>query len=186
MQFSPVGHYFASASHDRTARIWSMDRIQPLRIMAGHLSDVDVSYEVLYSFVLLLSDLTLTSHNSISSNDLGSGNSSICDKGMLTSCILLFSVCNGMSTATTLLLAPVIKQFDYGTCRVGSVSGFSSAIGVWFCLWQCLLTVAIWHLVMKMAQSWCGTSPVAAASHLWSATPHVSGHLLSGDPLLSL
>ncbi|XP_022889781.1 transcription initiation factor TFIID subunit 5-like isoform X5 [Olea europaea var. sylvestris] len=41
MQFSPVGHYFASASHDRTARIWSMDRIQPLRIMAGHLSDVD-------------------------------------------------------------------------------------------------------------------------------------------------
>lgn len=42
-QFSPVGHYFASSSHDRTARIWSMDRIQPLRIMAGHLSDVDVS-----------------------------------------------------------------------------------------------------------------------------------------------
>ncbi|KAH6761508.1 TBP-associated factor 5 [Perilla frutescens var. hirtella] len=39
--FSPMGHYFASASHDRTARIWSMDRIQPLRIMAGHLSDVD-------------------------------------------------------------------------------------------------------------------------------------------------
>ena len=48
MQFSPVGHYFASSSHDRTARIWSMDRIQPLRIMAGHLSDVDVSYNVQY------------------------------------------------------------------------------------------------------------------------------------------
>lgn len=46
MQFSPVGHYFASCSHDRTARIWSMDRIQPLRIMAGHLSDVDVSYNI--------------------------------------------------------------------------------------------------------------------------------------------
>ncbi|KAL6345464.1 hypothetical protein AAG906_017184 [Vitis piasezkii] len=41
VQFSPMGHYFASSSHDRTARIWSMDRIQPLRIMAGHLSDVD-------------------------------------------------------------------------------------------------------------------------------------------------
>ncbi|GFP82620.1 transcription initiation factor TFIID subunit 5 [Phtheirospermum japonicum] len=40
-QFSPAGHYFASASHDRTARIWSVDRIKPLRIMAGHLSDVD-------------------------------------------------------------------------------------------------------------------------------------------------
>ncbi|KAH9760369.1 transcription initiation factor TFIID subunit 5 [Citrus sinensis] len=41
VQFNPQGHYFASSSHDRTARIWSMDRIQPLRIMAGHLSDVD-------------------------------------------------------------------------------------------------------------------------------------------------
>ncbi|KAG8379567.1 hypothetical protein BUALT_Bualt07G0102400 [Buddleja alternifolia] len=29
------------ASHDRTARIWSVDRVQPLRILAGHLSDVD-------------------------------------------------------------------------------------------------------------------------------------------------
>lgn len=45
-QYSPVGHYFASASHDRTARIWSMERIQPLRIMAGHLSDVDVSFSL--------------------------------------------------------------------------------------------------------------------------------------------
>lgn len=48
VQFSPAGHYFASSSHDRTARIWSMDRIQPLRIMAGHLSDVDVSFKVKY------------------------------------------------------------------------------------------------------------------------------------------
>uniref|UniRef100_A0A6N2K1M3 Uncharacterized protein n=1 Tax=Salix viminalis TaxID=40686 RepID=A0A6N2K1M3_SALVM len=39
--FSPVGHYLASASHDRTARMWSMHGIQPLRIMVGHLSDVD-------------------------------------------------------------------------------------------------------------------------------------------------
>lgn len=54
MQFSPVGHYFASSSHDRTARVWSMDRIQPLRIMAGHLSDVDVSYYVLYPLLLVL------------------------------------------------------------------------------------------------------------------------------------
>lgn len=38
---SPVGHYFASASHDRTARVWAVDQADPLRIMAGHLSDVD-------------------------------------------------------------------------------------------------------------------------------------------------
>ena len=57
-QFSPVGHYFASASHDRTARIWSMDRIQPLRIMAGHLSDVDVSLLDMFFDARYLSNLT--------------------------------------------------------------------------------------------------------------------------------
>lgn len=35
-------YYFATASHDRTARLWSTDHIYPLRIFAGHLSDVDV------------------------------------------------------------------------------------------------------------------------------------------------
>ncbi|XP_022809878.1 transcription initiation factor TFIID subunit 5-like [Stylophora pistillata] len=38
---SPRGHYFASASHDRTARLWSTDQPQPLRIFAGHVSDVN-------------------------------------------------------------------------------------------------------------------------------------------------
>jgi WD40 repeat protein len=44
VQYSPVGHYFASASHDRTARVWCMERLHPLRILAGHLSDVDVRF----------------------------------------------------------------------------------------------------------------------------------------------
>lgn len=52
VQFSPFGHYFASCSHDRTARIWSMDRIQPLRIMAGHLSDVDVSISLIFCVIV--------------------------------------------------------------------------------------------------------------------------------------
>ena len=43
MPGSPQGFYFVSGSHDRTARVWSTDHIQPLRILAGHLSDVDVS-----------------------------------------------------------------------------------------------------------------------------------------------
>ncbi len=29
--------YFASASHDTTARLWGMDRAHALRIFAGHL-----------------------------------------------------------------------------------------------------------------------------------------------------
>jgi transcription initiation factor TFIID subunit 5 len=41
VEFSPLGYYFATASHDRTARIWSTDHIFPLRVLAGHLSDVE-------------------------------------------------------------------------------------------------------------------------------------------------
>lgn len=41
VEFGPYGFYFATASHDRTARLWSCDHIHPLRIFAGHLSDVD-------------------------------------------------------------------------------------------------------------------------------------------------
>ena len=33
----PYGHYFASASADRTARIWSVERNRPLRILTGTL-----------------------------------------------------------------------------------------------------------------------------------------------------
>lgn len=44
---SPMGFYFVSGSHDRTARVWSTDHIQPIRILAGHLSDVDVRESVL-------------------------------------------------------------------------------------------------------------------------------------------
>lgn len=43
VKFSPHGYYFASCSYDRTARLWATDLHQPLRIFAGHLSDVDVS-----------------------------------------------------------------------------------------------------------------------------------------------
>ena len=39
--FSPLGLYFATASHDRTARLWSTDKGTPLRIFAGHISDVE-------------------------------------------------------------------------------------------------------------------------------------------------
>ena len=43
ISYSPLGYYFASCSFDRTARIWNTEQIQPLRILAGHSSDVDVS-----------------------------------------------------------------------------------------------------------------------------------------------
>lgn len=37
---APQGQYFASASGDRTARVWATERPQSLRLLAGHHSDV--------------------------------------------------------------------------------------------------------------------------------------------------
>lgn len=37
---APLGQYFASASGDRTARVWITERAQSLRMLAGHHSDV--------------------------------------------------------------------------------------------------------------------------------------------------
>ena len=37
---APQGQYFASASADRTARVWVTERAQALRLLAGHHSDV--------------------------------------------------------------------------------------------------------------------------------------------------
>lgn len=48
VQWSPMGIYFATASRDRTARLWSTDKISALRVYAGHLSDVDVRFSVMY------------------------------------------------------------------------------------------------------------------------------------------
>lgn len=42
VDFGPEGLYFATASSDRTARLWSCDQIYPLRVFVGHLSDVEV------------------------------------------------------------------------------------------------------------------------------------------------
>lgn len=41
VKFSPVGHYFASASHDNLARLWDVEHSGNLRDFCGHISDVD-------------------------------------------------------------------------------------------------------------------------------------------------
>jgi transcription initiation factor TFIID subunit 5 len=37
---APYGHYFATGSFDKTARVWSQNSITAHRVMVGHLSDV--------------------------------------------------------------------------------------------------------------------------------------------------
>ena len=39
---SSTGAFFASCSHDRTARLWSPDRLYPIRTFIGHTMDIDV------------------------------------------------------------------------------------------------------------------------------------------------
>lgn len=38
--FSPVGYHFASANQDKTATVFATDRVTPLRLLTGHVSDV--------------------------------------------------------------------------------------------------------------------------------------------------
>ena len=49
-----VGDYFASCSHDQTAKLWCTERTYPLRSFVGHTYDVDVG---LYTLALLFSIL---------------------------------------------------------------------------------------------------------------------------------
>lgn len=44
VEWGPMGVYFATGSRDRTARIWGTERSGALRIMVGHLGDVEVSF----------------------------------------------------------------------------------------------------------------------------------------------
>lgn len=45
--FSKFAVYFATASADRTTRLWSTEFTHPLRIFAGHIDSVNVSYNYL-------------------------------------------------------------------------------------------------------------------------------------------
>lgn len=40
--FAPFGHYFASCGMDRTLRVWTTDKENPVRLMSGHNADVEV------------------------------------------------------------------------------------------------------------------------------------------------
>ena len=42
LDISPQCLYFASCSQDRTVRLWNLEYTYPMRILAGHLQDVDV------------------------------------------------------------------------------------------------------------------------------------------------
>ena len=49
VDFSPLGFYFASGSHDRTACVWNTEQAHPVRVLAGHTADVDVSQSYILS-----------------------------------------------------------------------------------------------------------------------------------------
>ena len=42
VDYSPLGYYFASASHDKTISLWNTEQAHPIRMLVGHATDVDV------------------------------------------------------------------------------------------------------------------------------------------------
>lgn len=46
VEFSPQNWYFATASHDHTSRVWSCAHPKQIRVLVGHLSDVEVSNQL--------------------------------------------------------------------------------------------------------------------------------------------
>ena len=54
---SPIANMVATASRDKTARVWNLDRTFPVRILAGHLQDVTVS---LQDIILLTQNRTIS------------------------------------------------------------------------------------------------------------------------------
>ena len=49
--YSPMDYYFTSCSFDRTAKVWITEQVQPVRILSGHSSDVNVSIRTNMSIV---------------------------------------------------------------------------------------------------------------------------------------
>jgi len=51
MDTSVFNLYIGTGSHDRTAKLWSLDRTFPLRIFAGHFLDVNVRLLTITTYV---------------------------------------------------------------------------------------------------------------------------------------
>jgi len=127
VQWSPMGIYFATASRDRTARLWSTDRISCLRIYAGHLSDVDVS-------------------------GLNEDNVSYVNMTVIAS-----SVSGSIPIRYISPLGQVIGLHDFGMFNVGHVFAFSLAIKETSRHWPSVQTVDISPAQVKTSQSTFGT-----------------------------
>lgn len=56
-KFAPSGYYFASCGVDKTVRLWTTDRIAPVRVFAGHIASVGcVAWHPNCNYVLSGSD----------------------------------------------------------------------------------------------------------------------------------
>lgn len=54
MDTSIFNLYIATGSHDRTAKLWSLDRKFPLRIFAGHFLDVNVCKNFVNIIIIII------------------------------------------------------------------------------------------------------------------------------------
>lgn len=47
LDVSALNMYIATGSHDKTARLWILDKTYPLRLFAGHYGSITVSFLLL-------------------------------------------------------------------------------------------------------------------------------------------
>lgn len=140
---SPLGHYFVSCGNDRTARLWSTDHFQPLRIFAGHLADVDVS-----DFFPMLP-----------ASSVGCS--------MLFGCCRLFSF---IQTATMWRRVPQTAQSACGICPMAAVCGWWQVTRHPSVAWLSPPVVDTWLQLERTRWCWCGTWVQAIWWHSYGAT----------------
>lgn len=68
MDVSKNGLFIVTGSHDKTAKLWSLDRTFPVRVFVGHMSDVTVSFfvyqmNIVYHMKFLLRFMTIIYFN---------------------------------------------------------------------------------------------------------------------------
>ena len=140
-EFSPFSFYFATGSGDRTARLWSCDHIYPLRVFAGHLSDVDVlppAHQFLFFFINLM--------------------------------LFFFRLSNSTPTPTMLPQAHLTERCGFGMCKRGRLRAFSQVTRRPSTLSHSALTESTLPRPVKTSPSLSGTLPRAKRSRNSRAT----------------
>lgn len=136
-----MGIYFATASRDRTARLWSTDRTSALRVYAGHLSDVDVWLSFCFNAMYLTSAPSVS--DSIRTHCIwrpgqvtGRRVYGMCKKAHASECLLVIKVLSLLLHSVLMAaISPVLVGFRFQVKFIplnpSFIAGEDLAINLW-------------------------------------------------------